>query len=802
MLDKFISPFIASQFPAFYRDQGPVFVAFLQAYYEWMEQEGNVINSSRSLLDYMDIDQTEQQFIQHFKNTYIQSLPESIISNKQLLVKHILDLYRTKGTKRAYELLFQILFGERIDIYIPSDYILKPSDGVWVVPQYIEVSGSPYLSQLTGNQIVSGGGSASAIVESVYQKIVNNKIVNVITISSLVGRFKSGDKILCKNVSAITIDNAPYVTGSLTSVSIQSGGYGFNAGDLVNINGGGVGGKARIISTTNQNGKVTFNLIGGGSGFSTGAVVTVLPTLVLNITSASGTFYANDTITDSATSATGQLVFSNTSVIKLINFTTSPAFAAGDTITGSIGGSASISSVTGGGGSGASFSVGGITNQTVYQIYTDYISNTSVNSTTVVLDSGSSTSNTFVITMGNNNAPFSANGNTIYSSTNSVLLYVTTTSTTNVNSGETLSNSSLNIAGLYVYRSEPNLIWVTGTDINLLNANIVSGVTLISSTTSSTVLLNNIDAKQTIIGNGQIRGISGTGPYTIGVSFTSGAANGYFIPSGNLINSFTGSYGNIVSISRSVNWSYFVSGGTQNLDTTIGSGLSTNNIIGGTITYIANVTPGTGYSSDPYVDIIEPQVAALQLPDGAGGIVGHDAIITGTAINANGIVTAVQVIDSGYGYNPRETVVLASTNTFNQTVVTGTAMIELDGIGSGYWTNDRGFLSDVNYIQDSNFYQNYSYQIIAQRMLSSYEGLVRELVHPAGVALFGKFRVKTQFVNNQSADEQFIVYQNNDIIHSSPQNNISALNYAVFGENTNYLLDENNNVLVQFGLTL
>jgi hypothetical protein len=458
--------------------------------------------------------------------------------------------------------------------------------------------------------------------------------------------------------------------------------------------------------------------------------------------------------------------------------------------------------VTGGGGSGASFSVGGITNQTVYQVYTDYISNTSVNSTTVVLDSGSSTSNTFVITMGNNNAPFSANGNTIYSSTNSVLLYVTTTSTTNVNSGETLSNSALNIAGLYVYRSEPNLIWVTGTDTNLLNANIVSGVTLISSTTSSTVLLNNIDAKQTIIGNGQIRGISGTGPYTIGVSFTSGSANGYFIPSGNLINSFTGSYGNIVSISRSVNWSYFVSGGTQNLDTTIGSGLSTNNIIGGTITYIANVTPGTGYSSDPYVDIIEPQVAALQLPDGAGGIVGHDAIITGTAINANGIVTAVQVIDSGYGYNTRETVVLASTNKFNQTVVTGTAMIELDGIGSGYWTNDRGFLSDVNYIQDSNFYQNYSYQIIAQRMLSSYEGLVRELVHPAGVALFGKFRVKTQFVNNQSADEQFIVYQNNGIIHSSPQNNISALNYAVFGENTNYLLDENNNVLVQFGLTL
>jgi hypothetical protein len=800
MLDKFISPFIASQFPAFYRDQGSTFVAFLQAYYEWMEQEGNVINSARSLLDYMDIDQTEQQFIKHFKNTYIQSLPESIISNKQLLVKHILDLYRTKGTQRAYELLFQILFGENIDIYIPSNYIIKPSDGVWVVPQYIEVSGSSYLVQLAGNQIYSASESATAIVESVYQKVVNNKIVNVVNISSLVGRFKAGDKILCKNIPGLTISNAPYVTGSLTSVSLQTGGYGFNAGDIVNVTGGGVGGKARVVATTNQNGKVTFNLIGVGYGFSTSAVVTVLPILVLNITGSTGTFIDNDKILVSATSANGQLIFSNTSVIKLINFSTSPAFVSGDTITGSVGGSASISSITGGGGSGASFSVGGITNQIVYQVYTDYISS----GYDVTLDSGSLTTNTFIITMGNNSAPFSAVGNTLYSSTNSVLLYVKNTSTTSVTTGETLSNSSLGIAGLYVYKAEPNLIWVTGTDTNLTNINIASGITLISSGTSSTVSLTNVDAKQTIIGNGQIHSITGTspGPYTIGVGFSTGKANGYFIPSGNLINSFTGSYGNIVSISRSVNWSPLFSSGTQNLDTTIGSALSTVNIIAGTITYIANVVPGTGYSNDPYVDIIEPQVAALQLSDGSGGIVGHDASVTASAINANGIVTAVQVIDSGYGYNSSETVVLASTNTFNQTVVTGTAMIELDGIGSGYWANDRGFLSDVNYIQDSNFYQNYSYQIVAQRMISSYESLVRELVHPAGVALFGKFRVKSQFSDNQSADEQFIVYQNSGIIHSSPQNNVSALNYAVLGENTNYLLDEFNNVLVQYGLTL
>jgi hypothetical protein len=39
-LNTIISPFVPSQFPSFYNDQGPNFIAFVKAYYEWLEQEG------------------------------------------------------------------------------------------------------------------------------------------------------------------------------------------------------------------------------------------------------------------------------------------------------------------------------------------------------------------------------------------------------------------------------------------------------------------------------------------------------------------------------------------------------------------------------------------------------------------------------------------------------------------------------------------------------------------------------------------------------------------------------------------
>jgi len=48
------------QLPEFIRDNPDYtnFVSFLQAYYEWMEQSGNVMDLSKNLLNYRDVDNT------------------------------------------------------------------------------------------------------------------------------------------------------------------------------------------------------------------------------------------------------------------------------------------------------------------------------------------------------------------------------------------------------------------------------------------------------------------------------------------------------------------------------------------------------------------------------------------------------------------------------------------------------------------------------------------------------------------------------------------------------------------------
>ena len=66
----------------------------------------------------------------------------------------------------------------------------------------------------------------------------------------------------------------------------------------------------------------------------------------------------------------------------------------------------------------------------------------------------------------------------------------------------------------------------------------------------------------------------------------------------------------------------------------------------------------------------------------------------------------------------------------------------------GYYYSNDGFLSDNIYIQDSRYYQKYSYLVTIDERLSDYKALLRSFIHPAGVALFGEYQIQSNFTSN------------------------------------------------------
>lgn len=63
----------------------------------------------------------------------------------------------------------------------------------------------------------------------------------------------------------------------------------------------------------------------------------------------------------------------------------------------------------------------------------------------------------------------------------------------------------------------------------------------------------------------------------------------------------------------------------------------------------------------------------------------------------------------------------------------------------GYYSTNDGFLSDTIYIQDSRYYQKFSYLITVDERLEDYKALLKSFIHPSGTALFGEYQIQNSF---------------------------------------------------------
>ena len=86
------------------------------------------------------------------------------------------------------------------------------------------------------------------------------------------------------------------------------------------------------------------------------------------------------------------------------------------------------------------------------------------------------------------------------------------------------------------------------------------------------------------------------------------------------------------------------------------------------------------------------------------------------------------------------------------------------GVGKGYWESTKGFLDDDKYIQDSYYFQDFSYEIQTGKTIDVYKPILEQTFHPAGSEMFGKF-VYSEF----GVSESKMVYE--DVTPNTNPNN-------------------------------
>ena len=109
-----LSTLVSSQLPEFIQSDYTTFKAFLEAYYEFLEQDQNAQELLQNARSYNDIDRTVSSFVEYFLKQYCDDIPRDVLYNKKALVKNIQDLYNSKGSEKSYKLLFRILYNKDV----------------------------------------------------------------------------------------------------------------------------------------------------------------------------------------------------------------------------------------------------------------------------------------------------------------------------------------------------------------------------------------------------------------------------------------------------------------------------------------------------------------------------------------------------------------------------------------------------------------------------------------------------------------------------------------------------------------
>ena len=249
-IDQKISLLVQDQLPDFVQSDYPAFVNFIKAYYEWMEQTSGVTYSTRKLLDYADVDETTDEFLQYFKTKFLPYFPEDILCDKPKLIKTIREFYQKKGSEESLKFLFRVLYNQEISISYPKENILKASDGKWYVPQVFKVTSSNTSPSLDLDTLKKRRGlgtesSASCVIEAAYKTIDSstNQEIFEIYVSNINRKFLNGENLeisyVAANGSTVYLFSETII-GSLSKIEIDPNNRGltYKSGDPVVISGG------------------------------------------------------------------------------------------------------------------------------------------------------------------------------------------------------------------------------------------------------------------------------------------------------------------------------------------------------------------------------------------------------------------------------------------------------------------------------------------------------------------------------------------------------------------------------------
>jgi len=753
----------------------------------------NPLFASRTLLKSKDIDSTTTTMMDYFAKEFLINFPLNLSTDKPLLIKHISDIYRSKGTSTSYDFLFKSLYDiQNLTFYTPKLDLLKPSTGNWQQDKSIRIITDDPATSFESHSVTGKQSGATGIVNRIEEFAAGVFDITELFLTNIEGTFIVGESVDSNEVDGVS--GSGIAQGLISEILISTAGSDYKINDKLSFSGGGgVEAKAKVTDI-GSGALAKFTIFDGGDGYLEDKELTV------NNFATLGTGFAGkikDVIDTFTFSKNEDIIGNYTSVtLDALAYELSGDVSADvdsrliDALGFSKLDAGHISSVETTG-TGAGYEA--IPKISVSESTTEDFNENSVqilnlnpdpddlgttNAITDFFDPGEKiTSNS-----GNKIGTFFGTVSTTYDHLDPSRIRVKTIKFLDQNVTEKIPiaqrNDLLVNNSSYLATSNPSVYhvqFVTGGSGSVNTIKYKRGIDAREDFNSANNT-GNIDFYPTS------GGVDVTGGYqTLSFGITS-ITRSSTIATATTYGKHGLEDGQIVAISGASPAGYngtatITVASTTSFSYTVGGSLTTPAT--GTITYNENVSvkftlPFGHTTDDEYafstIDFVSNEVltgansaAVATVNTGvafsAGGDLGNNAIVGIASGDAgSGSIKSIEIQDPGVGFTSVPTITLPGLGAENANL---TAKIGAMRSETGLYLNEDGQLSSSKKLIDSNFYQDYSYSLIANKQLNDYQEIVFKLLHPVGTKLFGEFTPDPTELN--MGFDSRIKFENNDL---------------------------------------
>ena len=307
-----MSYLIESQIPDFVKTDYPNFSKFIKDYYSYLDLGPEALGALnlvdgetnqapnhllQELIDKLNVDHSlneEQDFLQPLLEQYAIDFPSTADIDSRLLIKNIRSFFESKGSRKGVEEFFKMMFNEEVEIFLPSEFILRPSDGIYDTELAVKVYANeeilpvPDPLNLTGKRVDIHYYESIASITT--KKIISTSVSRVKKISytfpdvyemtldlpgktEIPGQGVEGELVAVIGGKIATID-----TVSEADALRIAGTYDINSGFTTNGNGTG----AEFTVVVDGSGAATVTVDTSGDDYAPEETVTIPDSLLGN----------------------------------------------------------------------------------------------------------------------------------------------------------------------------------------------------------------------------------------------------------------------------------------------------------------------------------------------------------------------------------------------------------------------------------------------------------------------------------------------------------------------------------------